>query len=119
MKTTTDLLAPGTTGYHGPYPVTIVRHVAHGTYAMRLPGGEIIEDVPDLKPLPPKGTYYARGKEALKGGTFFRATARKCERFAVYNLGDFVGFVPGLLDEAFPVILDAKTAKGFLPMFLR
>jgi len=112
-------LAPGTTGYHGTYPVTIVRHIAHGTYAMRLAGGEIIEDVPDLKPLPPKGTYYARGKEALKGGSFFRATGRKREAFAIYNLGDFVGFTATLPDEAFPVMLDAKTAKGFLPLFLR
>lgn len=112
-------IAPGTRGYYGPYLATIVGEVGDGTYVMRLPGGATVFDVPDLKPLPPKGTYYAREKEALKGGSFFRATGRKREAFAIYNLGDFVGFMKELPDESFPVILDKKTARDFLPMFLR
>ena len=119
MKTTPTILAPGTTGYYGNYPATIIRHYAHGMYEMRVPGGETVADVADFKPLPPKNTYYAYGKEALSGGSFYRSTGRKRDAFAFYNLGDFVGFVKELPDHSFPIILDAKTAKDFLPYFLR
>lgn len=115
---TPETLAPGTTGYYGTYPATIIRHYAHSLYEMRLPGGDTTADVADFKPLPPKNTYYAYGREALAGGSFYRSTGRKREAFAFYNLGDFVGFVKELPDHEFPVILDKKTASLYLPRFL-
>jgi hypothetical protein len=118
MKTD-SLLAPGTTGYYGTYPATIIRHYAHNLYELRLPGGDCCTDLADFNPLPPKNTYYAYGLEALKGGSFYRSTGRKREAFAFYNLGDFVGFVKALPDHSFPIILDRETAKDFLPYFLR
>jgi hypothetical protein len=118
MKTE-SLLAPGTTGYYGTYPATIVSHYCENLYVLRLPGGTCCTDLPDFKPLPPKNTYYAYGKESLKNGTFYRSTGRKREAFACYNLGDFVGFVKELPDDSFPIILDRETAKDFLPYFLR
>ena len=36
------------TRYYGYLPGTILRHIAHGTYMIRLPGGTVVTDVPDL-----------------------------------------------------------------------
>lgn len=42
-------------------------------------------------------TYFAQNETCMRNGSFYRFTGRKKrDRFAFYNLGDFVGFVNDL-----------------------
>ena len=109
------LLAPGIMGYYGNYPVTILRHVAHGLYEMRLPGGDIVTDFPDLVTGPVKGTHYAVEIADLMAGTYYLATGGKRHPFAFYARGVRIAGIDRLPDQRYLVVLDAETAKPFLP----
>ena len=105
-------LLPNDIAYYGNLPVAILRHIAHGLYEFRMPGGGVVTDHLDPDARPAVGTHYATTAADLMEGTYYRMGAAW---FTFYARGAVVAKVTRLPDQHYGVVLDAETAKLFLP----
>ena len=63
-------------------------------------------------------TFISYSEDGMRNGSVYRVTGRKREPYAMYNLGDFIGFTNEIPDD-YTFAMRYKDCKFILPACFR